>query len=222
VSIRLLPIFPLPVVLFPRAPLPLHVFEPRYQRMLTDCMSADRQFGVIYRADNVDEREIPSGTVGCIAHIDTAEELPDGRSNILVSGTERFTLERFVADPAPYYVGEVVSVTDDREPDLLLAPIAERLRELFQRVGRSARTIADDAAPLPDLPDDAAVVSFAVAQYIDLELSVKQDLLSSRSPSERLRHLIRLLGGIVESVEARAVVHAQARSNGHGPRAEAP
>jgi Lon protease-like protein len=190
--------------------------------MLTDCMRRDRQFGIIYRPENMDEREIPSGTVGCIAHIDTAEELPDGRSNILVSGTERFTLERFVADPAPYHVGEVVSVADESEPDLLLAPIADRLRELFHRVGRSARTIADDAAPLPDLPDDAAGISFAVAQYIDLELSVKQELLSSRSPAERLRHLVRLLSGIVESVEARAVVHAQARSNGHGPRAEAP
>jgi hypothetical protein len=114
-------------------------------------------------------------------------------------------------------MGEVASVADDSEPELLLAPLAERLRELFRRVGQSARTIADDAAPLPDLPDDTALLSFAVAQYIDLEVPVKQELLSSRSPSERLRHLVRLLSGIVENVEARASVHTQARSNGHGP-----
>ena len=36
-----LPLFPLEVVLFPGTPLPLHIFEPRYRVMLTDCLAAD-------------------------------------------------------------------------------------------------------------------------------------------------------------------------------------
>ena len=222
VSVRLIPLFPLPLVLFPRAPLPLHIFEPRYRQMLADCMSGDRKFGIICRDEGVGEREIVPGTVGCVAHIETAQQLPDGRSNILVQGGERFTLERFVADAAPYHVAEIATIGDRAEPWNLLGPLSEQLRTLFERVGRSARTIADDAAPLPDLPDDPAHVSFAIAQYIDLDLAVKQRLLTSRSPSERLRELSDLLTSIVGSVELRAETHVRARGNGHGPAPEAP
>jgi ATP-dependent Lon protease len=222
VSVRLIPLFPLPLVLFPRAPLPLHIFEPRYRRMLTDCMSRDRQFGIICREEGVAELEIPTGTVGCVAQIETTQQLPDGRSNILVQGGDRFTLERFVVDAAPYHVAQVATIADHSESSTLLAPLADRLRELFERVGRSARTIADDVAPLPDLPDDPAYVSFAIAQYIDLDLAVKQRLLTSLSPSGRLRDLTDLLSTIVSNVELRAATHVRARSNGHGPVAGAP
>ncbi len=43
---RELPIFPLPIVLFPGTPQPLHVFEPRYRQLLADCLAADRRFGI--------------------------------------------------------------------------------------------------------------------------------------------------------------------------------
>ena len=172
--------------------------------------------------ENVPELEIPLGTVGCIGQIETAQHLPDGRSNILVSGLERFTLERFVAAPAPYHVGEIATIADAAEPASLLDPLASELRRIFERVGTSARTIADDTAPLPELPDDPALMSFSIAQYIDIELVAKQRLLSSRSPSDRLRQLAELLGSVVDSVETRARVHLRARGNGHGQQPEAP
>src|SRR5438874_725278 len=47
---RELPIFPLPIVLFPGAPQPLHIFEPRYRQLLQDCLAGDRRFGIAYVA----------------------------------------------------------------------------------------------------------------------------------------------------------------------------
>ncbi|HYG78959.1 MAG TPA: LON peptidase substrate-binding domain-containing protein, partial [Pyrinomonadaceae bacterium] len=47
-GVRELPLFPLPVVLFPGVPLPLHIFEPRYQRMLSDVRAGDQLFGLSY------------------------------------------------------------------------------------------------------------------------------------------------------------------------------
>src|SRR2546428_9832453 len=47
---RELPIFPLPIILFPGAPQPLHIFEPRYRQLLADCLAADRRFGVGHAA----------------------------------------------------------------------------------------------------------------------------------------------------------------------------
>src|SRR2546425_10785315 len=45
---RELPIFPLPLVLFPGTIQPLHVFEPRYRRLLADCLAGDKRFGIAY------------------------------------------------------------------------------------------------------------------------------------------------------------------------------
>ena len=93
--------------------------------------------------------------------------------------------------------------------------------ELLSRVGKAARNIADDTSPLPDFPEDARLLSFAIAQAIDLDLSVRQSLLESRSPLDRLRQLEQLLTAVTPSIEDRSVVHARARTNGHGPSASA-
>ena len=211
-----LPIFPLPLVLLPRATQPLHVFEPRYRRLLSDCLAGSREFGIICRTPDVAEHEIPVGTAGCIARIESSQALPDGRSNILVVGSERFTLQAFVDDPAPYHVATVAQFSDEAEPLTGLDRIAERLRDLFDRIGRSARAIQDDVTPLPDLPEAPADISFAIAQYVDLDLADKQLLLASRSPRERLQRLEDALAPIVDSIERRATIHTRSKTNGHG------
>lgn len=171
---------------------------------------------MILRTSDVAERAIPPGTVGCVAFVESAQALPDGRSNLLVSGRERFRLQRFVDDEAPYHVGEVESFADTEEPVEASSGVAARVREIFQRVGRAARAMQDDTAPLPVLPDDPALLSFAVAQHVELELSDKQQLLASPSPSARLRRLDEILSAFVDAVELRAMVHERARGNGHG------
>jgi len=214
-----LPIFPLPLVLLPKAVQALHIFEPRYRKLLSDALEAGREFGIICRTPDVAERELPPGTSGCVAHIESAQTLPDGRSNIMVLGTRRFRLVEFVDDPAPYHVALVEFFGDTPEPTEGMTEIAARLRDLFQRVGRSARSIQDDATPLPDLPDAPEELSFAIGQYIDLELADKQRLLASPSPSARLQQLDEALAPIVESIEQRAFIHTRARTNGHGTHA---
>jgi Lon protease-like protein len=216
VSLRRIALFPLPLVLLPRAPQPLHIFEPRYRRLLADVLAGDREFGIIFRTPDIAEHAIPPGTAGCVAHIESAQELPDGRSNILVTGGDRFELRSFVDHDAPYLLGEVEPFEDDAESPSASGEAARRIREVFERVGRAARAMQDDATPLPDLPDDPALLSFAIAQHVDLDLRDKQLLLASRSPLGRLRHLDQILSPFVESVEMRALVHQRARSNGHG------
>ena len=216
VSVRLLPLFPLPLVLFPGAPLPLHVFEPRYQQLLADALAGDRLFGVICHPKEMPEQELPTGTVGCMAYVESATPVGDGRSNIVATGRERFIFERFVVDPAPYHVGEVSGIDDDAESSQLLEPLTGRLRLLFERVGKSARRISDDVSPLPELPADPGALSFAIAQYIDLDLPARQEILSSRSPAFRLRQLVDLFSAVVDPIEKRAETHERARTNGRG------
>ena len=215
---RRIPLFPLPLVLFPSAPLPLHIFEPRYRQMLADCMSGDRRFGIVFRPEGVPERELPAGHVGCVARVESAETLPDGRSNVLVVGERRFVIERMLSGAAPYHEAMVQDFDDEDAgtPDEL-APLGVRVRDLFGRVGRAARTLADERESLPDLPDDPTLLSFAVAALIDLDAPRRQRLLASRSPGGRLRDLESILGGALGTLEQRAAVHTRAKGNGHGP-----
>lgn len=219
-SSRNLPLFPLPLVLFPAARLPLHIFEQRYRRLLADCLSSDREFGIVCRSGDATEAPISRGTIGTLTHIDSVAGLPDGRSNILVHGVSRFEVVQLQDGPTPYLIAQVEPVTDHAEPAESLMAASLEVRDLIARVGSAARTVADDRTPVPEFPDDPATLSFAIAQSIDLDLSVRQSLLESRSPLGRLRQLELLLRAVAPALEERAMVHRRARSNGHGPGIE--
>ena len=96
-----LPLFPLRLVLFPSAPLPLHIFEPRYRQMVTDVLASDRRFGVILAHPEIDNTENVSATeptslkiaqIGTIAEIVDVTPYPDGRYDIMCTGRDRFAV----------------------------------------------------------------------------------------------------------------------------------
>lgn len=215
-----LPLFPLPIVLFPGTALPLHIFEPRYRQLVADCLEREERFGIARLPDGVAERDLAPDTVGCVAEIVTTEALPDGRSNIIVRGNERFGFVSFMSSPHPYHVCSAVPVEDEFEIGAELDTLAERVRDIFRRVARAARTLSDDPDPLPELPDDAASLSFAIASMIDIGLDARQEILSSRSPLDRLRHLDTVLSAALGTIVGRAQVHTLAKTNGRGPHLE--
>jgi Lon protease-like protein len=189
--------------------------------MLADCLAGEREFGILYLPPQVDERELPPGHVGCVARVVDSALLDDGRSNVMCTGGDRFALARFVDDAdAPYHVGEVAEYADLPEDAAQLAAAGARVRHLFARVGRAARTLSDDDEPVPALPDDDARLSFAVASHVDLDAGARQRLLQSRSAAARLAELETLLASAVNPLERRAAVHERAKSNGHGPHDE--
>jgi Lon protease-like protein len=208
-----LPIFPLSVVLFPGAPLPLHIFEPRYKRMLADCLLGDRRFGVTPGNGSLEPPD--AGTVGCIAEVRVNQELPDGRSNVVVVGGSRFVLSRLLDEPHPYLVAMVQTFDDDAgsEPD---AEDIAGLRELFGRYFAGLRELNDTMPEAPALPDDASSLSFHIASGIECDLGVKRRLLAERSTSRRIKALILLLPVLTSAVELGLKVHRSAHSNGKG------
>src|SRR2546421_11950419 len=89
-GLRELPIFPLPVVLFPGMPMPLHIFEERYRKMLSDIRAGNNFFGLSYFDAAAADRDLPpAGHIGCVAEVAETQVLPDGRSNILAGGVGR-------------------------------------------------------------------------------------------------------------------------------------
>lgn len=212
-----LPLFPLAVVLLPGTALPLHIFEPRYRRMVADAIAGSREFGLVYLPPGQRDDELPSGWPLTVARIEDHEPLPDGRSNILVRGTRRVTLAAFVPDDAPYRVATVTDAPDQPDTVQPLESLAAQVRQLFARVAAAARAVADDPDPAPTLPTDPALLAYAIAAAVDLEPKARQRLLATRDPGERLALVLGLLTPVAADLEQRAAVHARARTNGHGP-----
>ncbi len=208
-----LPIFPLPAVLFPGTPLPLHIFEPRYKRMLADCLAADRCFGI---TPVPPARDVPEpGTVGCVAEVRVNQELPDGRSNIVVLGGSRFVLARLLDESLPYLVAQVHTFDDD--PDT--QPASDEtttVRALFARYFAGLRQLNDVEPEEPVLPDDPLSLSFQVAGAIECDPGVKHRLLAERSTVRRFKALLLLLPVLTSGVESALKVHRRAHTNGKG------
>jgi uncharacterized protein len=98
----LIPIFPLPnVVLFPQVMLPLHIFEPRYRKMVRDAEAKSPPLiGMALLRGNWQEQyegnpEIFS--VGCAGEMVRVAPLPDGRFNILLQGMRRYHIQEEIS-----------------------------------------------------------------------------------------------------------------------------
>jgi Lon protease-like protein len=92
------PVFPLPhVVLFPRAVVPLHIFEPRYRSLLADALASHACMVMAVAAGDGERPRM--ATVACAGVVVQHEPLPDGRANILLQGLARVEIEElpFVA-----------------------------------------------------------------------------------------------------------------------------
>lgn len=212
-----LPLFPLPVVLFPGVPMPLHIFEPRYREMLSDIRVTDSLFGLSYFDPSASNQEIPPpGHVGCVAEVTEVQALPDGRSNVLTVGLIRYRVEEYVEGNEPYLVARVSFLEDEEEDEEALNERAQAVAETFTRIARAVRILNDERAALPDISDtEPQRLSFLVAAAMEIETDVKQELLELRYTSERLRRLRDMLVRAVSGYEERARIHELAKGNGH-------
>jgi Lon protease-like protein len=196
------PIFPLSnVVLFPHLQVALHLFEPRYRQMARDALDGSGRIGmVVVKPDHVARMasDPPIFPIGCAGTIQSSEELPDGRYNIVLAGTERFRVLREAERPSDrlYRVARVELLADRLEPGdgPRVAALRARVAELFTDLARI--TDPERAAKLPkgllrDL-DDASFVN-ALCNTLGFQPAEKQGLLDADSIPDRYRRLLGLL-----------------------------
>ena len=185
-----IPIFPLQdVVLFPNSARPLHIFEPRYRVMVADALEGDSIIGMVLLQPGHEaeyEGRPPVYAIGCAGVIIAAEELPDGRYNIVLDGLVKF---RVLSEDTsrPYRLAEVealpeaVEVTD--RP--LLAQRRRQLEETLLSITPGMQL------PPSDLSDEEVVDG--LSQVLPLEPAHRQELLEVDGLVERALRLIRRL-----------------------------
>jgi Lon protease-like protein len=188
------PLFPIAgAILFPRAQLPLHIFEPRYREMVRDAVDGDGRIAIVQPQliEVEDDRKQPIYPVGCVGEIVGLEELEDGRFNIVLNGSNRFRIISEVDLETPYRNADLdVGAFDDREPEPLgMVERAEVEREA-RRLG-DALGLAVDWSAVSRLDDEMLVN--AIAQVAPFDVSAKQALLESETLDARTDLLVQLM-----------------------------
>lgn len=197
----LLPLFPLAVVLLPHNPLPLHIFEDRYKKMIGNALEASGEFGVVMAAG---QGLMPDGCTATVEEV--VKKYPDGRMDIVTLGRRRFTIAE--VDAEYDYLRARVTYYDDEDS---VAPAA--LRERAVLVCRPLRRGAEGEDEEIDADDPQ--LSFQLARDV-ADLEFRQQLLHMRSEPARLERLIAYVPGYVQHSRQAERLKEVAARNGHG------
>lgn len=180
-------LFPLNVVLFPGMPLPLHIFEERYKRLVQECLQEDAPFGVVLIREGVEVGgpAVPFD-VGTTARIRQVQRLENGRLNILTVGETRFRILSIIRE-RPYLVALVEWLPNQLGDALETAYLAERVAALFQEYYRLNLALTGQWVAQVGLPGAPDRLADHVAGRLELPPHYKQGLLETVSVTERLR-----------------------------------
>lgn len=196
-------LFPLQVVLFPQAGLPLHIFEPRYQELIRNCVETESEFGVVL------ERGGGVAKVGCSARvIEVTREYENGRMDIAVEGRRVFEILEIFQDK-PCLEANIQAVADEPDPKTIEAPV--EIIAAYEKCHELLYGSAPDEIDREEHPS----LAYAIAEDLPLDLDDKQSLLAVRDENERLALLLPMIQQLVPRAEVRQRMRQKAGGNGH-------
>lgn len=197
----LVPLFPLDQVLLPSGEIRLHIFEPRYRKMIARCMQEPRSFGVLYSKDDV------LSEIGCEAVIaKRLHQYPDGRFDILAKGVDRIRITAVVESEDGYLEAETVGITEG--PEEIEYAIEDKLEEMYKSYAPHVTGLQAD--PPPRGPR----WSFRLAERLRLQPVAKQELMEMMSENQRLARLREHLEVLIPAMQRREIAQELVRGNG--------
>ena len=202
---EILPLFPLNVVLFPQAQLPLHIYEERYKILINECIVRDNDFGI----NHVFEQQMKP--VGCTAVVkEVLKRYDDGQLDIIVEGRRRYTLLNVIEAKRPYLCGRVTWLNDTEE--FFNEPLKKLAVELYNQF---VPIVFNGTVKKINGNDPRQSRSFFLVQKSGLELSQRQIFLGMVSETERLNFLIQHFESILPLLTSNKKVEELAKNDGY-------
>lgn len=200
-----IPLFVLDVVAFPGGEAILHIFEPRYRKLINRCMSEPRPFGIVRAKDGA------VGEIGCeMVVAKVLRRYPDGRMEVRVRGVDRIRVRDVTAHEDGYLEAEWSAVTEG--PEDADHALEDRLEEKYRAYAALAEDVEND--PPPRGPR----WSFRVAERLELPVVSRQELLETLGENDRLRWLDERLDHLILDLRVRQEAQSLIRGNGRMKR----
>lgn len=180
-------LFPLNIVLFPESIYPLHIFEPRYKKLINKCLKEQIEFGIVLNNNG------KMSEIGCTAKVfDLIKRYPDGKMDIAVMGNSRFNVKHIIDGEQPYLEAEIEELEDVKVD--INAKLLFELIDTYNDIVKHLGTI--ELNPIDKTKIKDTYPSFLIAQKAGLTLQQRQILLSTLNENTRLEmlreHLIQL------------------------------
>jgi Lon protease-like protein len=197
-------VMPLPnAILFPRVLLPLYIFEPRYRRMLAECLAGDRMFAVSLLRKGWEQqgRDPAPHQIATVGVIRTCVGRPDGTSNLILEGLARVHLCSYVRQ-RPYLVARIeplasvgTGTNEEREP---LVSAVSKLAKMRARMGAGLpKSVLNSLLAVESVDYLSDLVSYTLLDnYYD-----KQLMLETLDVHQRLGKLVELLQKQIQQFE---------------------
>jgi len=181
-----MPLFPLNIVAVPKERIPLHIFEPRYKRMIKDSIKTGDPFGIVLK----DDRGLKS--IGCsVKIIRVLKEHPTGEYDIIVQGQRCFRIKDKVQENDQLWIGNVTYLEDQESvPADLLEKTRDQYLHILLKLGLNEdmeRHISKSR-------------SFDFIEFINLPNKIKQQLIETNDENQRLEIINRIFTGVMTMV----------------------
>ena len=181
-----MPLFLLNIVAVPKERIPLHIFEPRYKRMIKDSIKTGDPFGIVLK----DDKGVKS--IGCsVKIIRVLKEHPTGEYDIIVQGQQCFRIKDKVQENDQLWIGKVTYLEDQESvPADLLEKTRDQYLHILLKLGLNEdmeRHMSKDR-------------SFDFIEFINLPNKIKQQLIETNDENQRLEIINRIFTGVMTMV----------------------
>jgi Lon protease-like protein len=198
-----IPIFPLGIVVYPEESLNLHIFEPRYKQLISECNSQKKQFGIPTVIEN---RIQDFGSLVEIVEITKVHE--NGEMDIKTKGLRIFRILEVIKEvPEKLYSGAIVNYPETDE---------EGNRELMKKVVNSIRELHKLLRIDKDFKkQDEELKAYDVAHHVGLSLQEEYEMLHLLQERQRQEYLKRHLAKVIPLVAEMEQLKEKIKLNGH-------
>jgi Lon protease-like protein len=192
---KTIPLFPLKLVIFPYSKYPLHIFEERYKKMISNCLNHETGFGIVAPSGN----ELSKiGSYVVISKV--LKKSTKGEMDIIVEAKKRFFIKKIATHPDGYLIADVEDYTDiqpEANPLLL-----DEMEEMFERILEKYDFELEES--FWKSYHDAKAKSFKIAEKSGLSLSQQQTLLTLQDENRRINFLIQHFEKLDEEISKNA------------------
>ncbi|WP_432474125.1 LON peptidase substrate-binding domain-containing protein [Amphritea sp. HPY] len=180
-----IPLFPLPVVLFPETLLPLQIFELRYRRMVKECLARNSGFAVVQGKDSK-HPDISFHLTGTYGEIVDWHPLPNEMIGIELKGLSKVRVLEFSSEKD----GLIVANLELLKAESTSLDAHDELDEILQHIQQHPLV---SFLPLDLLATDAITISYQIADLLPFSGSEKQQMLELDNPRQRLELILTTL-----------------------------
>jgi ATP-dependent Lon protease len=209
----ILPILPLKeTVVYPLTMMPLGVGQERSIRLIDDVMRGNRMVGLVAQKSAEVETAGPDDAfrVGTAARIARMLRTPDGTIQIIVQGLERIRILEYVEEQ-PYLKARVEAAPETVEESVELEALKRNAVQLFQRLVSLVQYLPNELALAALNIDDPRQVVYLIANSVQMDLDLRQNLLEIDSLQEKLEKMTQFLTKELEVLELGKKIQSRAQ-----------